>query len=354
MISPLDWGLGHATRCIPIIHHLLERQHEVIIVASGGGFSLLQKEFPGLVILRCNSYKIRYARSGKLLKLELLRQLPGLLLAIRKEQQQTRAFCARYKPDLLISDNRFGFHCQGVLSVYITHQLQILTPKFTNNRIASRIHHSFIKKHKECWVPDTEDRTLSDKLSKETLAGICCKFIGPLSRFASTNSEKKNYKILVILSGPEPQRSILESILLEQLDGFQQNVCMVRGKPDDTIELHSPYPNLSIRNYVATVELQSLILQSELVISRSGYTTIMDLVKLRGKGVLIPTPGQIEQEYLAARCFEKKMFLVAHQEKFDLGEILKKAEDFPFELPEVDMKMYKKVIDESLAALTNH
>jgi uncharacterized protein (TIGR00661 family) len=350
LVAPLDWGLGHATRCIPIIYSLLEQNFEVIIAADGLVKILLTKEFPDVVFTHLKGYNIRYSNQKRWLPLRLLGQLPGLLLSIFREQQWLKSIVKEYRVDLIISDNRLGLHHVTIPSIYITHQLLIKTGNRFTEWLAQKVHYFFINKYNTCWVPDNAiGNDLAGVLSHpQQLPAIPVKYLGPLSRFEKTDCEKK-YDLLLILSGPEPQRTILEKILQEELKNFAGKVLLVRGLPGNTETVITNTDTITIADHLSATDLNTAIEQADWVICRSGYTSIMDLVKLGKKAILIPTPGQTEQEYLADYLLQQKRFYSVLQKDFSLTEALEHAKHFPFVTTFAYNENYKIVI-EGLAA----
>lgn len=348
IIAPLDWGLGHATRIIPLIKCLLTEGCAVIIAAEGQIGQLLQNEFPNLTFLPLEGYKIEYAKQKKRLLLKIAIQTPGILFSIYKEHVWLKKVVKNYAIDAVISDNRFGLYHSNIPSVYITHQLLIKTRNKFSENILARLHHLFIKKYTECWVPDFKgDDNISGALSHPAERINNIKYIGCLSRFEKSQGVEIKYDLIVLLSGPEPQRSIFEKLLLVQLNQFSGQVLLVRGKPVGDENLHienNSTGKIQIKNHLNAAELNLAIQQAKVVICRSGYTTIMDLIKLQKKAILIPTPGQTEQEYLAAYLMKKKLFYIETQDKFLLEEALKKLDEFSFLLKGYDMEQYKKTV----------
>lgn len=351
LICPLDWGLGHATRCIPIIKELIALNCEVIIAADTLTFSLLKEEFPSIVFLRKKGYEIKYSRAKNGLWVKVLLQLPKIILKINRENKWLKKTIDQYKPDAIISDNRFGMYSKKIPSIYITHQLFIKTGNRFTERIAQKIHYYFIKKFTQCWVPDFKENGLAGKLSHPGKIPSNVIYLGALSRFQSLETIHKKYELLISISGPEPQRSIFENIILSQLHHFCGSVLLVRGLPSATETISSPNSSVKIINHLVAEEFNKALEQSEIVISRSGYTSIMDLVKLHKKAILIPTPGQTEQEYLAKYLFEKKIFYYMKQEKFSLNKALDKSSSFPFTHPHFSCDNYKNVINEFVGSL---
>lgn len=319
MIAPLNWGLGHATRCIPIVRALLEHGYIPILASDGSALALLEKEFPQLESVELPSYKINYAKKGSNFKLKMIWDSPKMIKAIAKEKRKTKVFVAELALDGIISDNRLGVYSKKVPCVFITHQLNVLTGN--TSWMSSKVHQKIIRKFTACWVPDVEDKpNLSGKLGhlKKKLPNVT--YIGPLSRFEKTILPK-SYDLMVLLSGPEPQRSFLEKRLLTELEDYSGRVLFVKGVMEQQQKTKTTIMRKAIitqYNYMKTSELQQAFGESKLVISRSGYTTIMDLAKMEKKAFFIPTPGQYEQGYLAKRLQRKGMVPYCKQEDFKM------------------------------------
>ncbi|WP_158840392.1 glycosyltransferase family protein [Polaribacter sp. L3A8] len=318
IVAPLNWGLGHATRCVPIINALLENNFTPIIASDGNAFNFLRKEFPNLEYIEIPAYNISYHRN---LKLGFIFQLPRIISVVRKEHQIINNFILKNKEVVgLISDNRFGVRSNLIPSVYITHQVNVLSGSTTF--LTGYFHQKIIKKFDECWIPDTTNSTFSGKLSS-TQKNLNTKFIGVLSRFKKQELPK-NIAILVIISGPEPNRTLLENKLTSAFKNDARDVVFVLGKVE-AVQKKWISGNITFYNYVLSEELQNLINSCEVVICRSGYSSIMDLAVLDKKVFFIPTKNQDEQEYLAEFLEAKKIAPFAKTEDFSKEEILKTA-----------------------------
>jgi uncharacterized protein (TIGR00661 family) len=332
LICPLDWGLGHATRCVPIINNLISSGAHVIIAADKRPLAFLKKEFPDLSVVNFPGYDITYQNKGSL-ALRMLLILPKILLGIYYEHKLLNKIIEEYSIDIVISDNRFGLWSKKVKTIFITHQILIKNP-FNSVRIEKffyTINKFFIKNFNECWIPDFEgDDNLSGDLSHKYKLPVKTFFIGPLSRFNGTIGATaiEETDLLVILSGPEPQRSIFEELVLKELSSNELKAIVVRGIPEDNSDKGKHIGNLSIYPHLPTEILQQLILNSRLILCRSGYSTVMDLAVLGKKAILIPTPGQTEQEYLATYFVSKKYFYSIPQKAFNLDAALLKSVDF--------------------------
>ncbi len=331
LVAPLDWGLGHATRCIPVIELLMGQGAEVMIAAEGPVAALLKKEFPACVILRLNGYRIRYSRGKSLFFLKMLAQFPRITSTLKYEKKWLNHIISEHEIDGVISDNRFGLYTKKSPCVFITHQLSIQTGNKVLNRFAQKINYKYINQFDECWVADTAGaNNLAGELSHpEILPVIPLKYLDILSRCKKIKVEK-NIDLLIMISGPEPQRSIFEKLLLPQLKDINGPVVFLRGLPATNGELITENKNVSVFNHLPASALNDLIQRSKLIVARCGYSTIMDLVALDQKAILVPTPGQTEQEYLAGYLKEKKLFYTASQENFSLKMEMENVKRFEF------------------------
>jgi uncharacterized protein (TIGR00661 family) len=326
LVAPLNWGIGHACRCIPIIKALLKNNFEVVLASDQEALLLLQKEFPFLESVALPAYNISYSTEKKQFKIHLIKQLPKIYLAIKAEHKATKQIIKDFKIDVLISDNRLGVYSKNIPSVFITHQLNVLSGSTTF--LSSKFHKYFIKKFKECWIPDFENSpNLSGKLSHFSAKKqpIPIKYIGALSRFYLKPIDIK-YDILVLLSGPEPQRSLLAEKLLKELKISSKKIVFVRGKIEEK-QTVTTEGSISIYNFLGSEDLQTILNETDLVICRSGYTSIMDLAKLQKRAFFIPTPGQFEQEYLADHLEQLNIAPFCEQEEFNLDQ-LKRLESY--------------------------
>ena len=353
LIAPLDWGLGHATRCIPIIKHLQELDCSVIVAAEGATQLIIHQAFPSITCLSLKGYQIRYSRKKILFAFKILIQIPNIIKVICKEHRWLKKVVKNYAVDAIISDNRFGCFHRSVPCVYITHQLAIQTGNSIADNLVQMIHRHFIKKYTQCWVPDFEGNdNVAGKLSHPKLVPSNTTYIGCLSRFQSIPSIKKIYDLVIVISGPEPQRTIFETMLLDQLNSFTGRVLMVRGLPGKNMDI-SPLNinNHEVHAHLSSKKLNQVIQQAKMVICRSGYTSVMDLIKVQQKAILVPTPGQAEQEYLASYLFDKAMFYAVPQHNFVLQRALDASASFPYHFPQFNMEKYKKTTEHFVSNL---
>lgn len=332
LVAPLDWGLGHATRCIPVIRELLQQNCRVILAASGKGKVLLEQEFPQLPVLPLPGYEIEYASSGWGLAIKIVAQIPKLLAAIKGEQAWLQKVAAEQQIDAVISDNRYGLYHPDVPSVFITHQLCVKAPLQFAEDLIQEVLYQYINRFAECWVPDAAgvNNLAGDLSHPASQPAIPIHYIGPLSRFETKETKTEGESLLILLSGPEPQRTLLEEIFLQDLKEYTKPVVLVRGLPgeEEKIEISE---NVTVYNHLPAVELEQKIRKAGMVISRCGYSTVMDLAALQKRSILIPTPGQTEQEYLANHLMQKNFAFCVEQKKFRLKNVLALAETFPYQ-----------------------
>ena len=325
LIAPLNWGLGHASRCIPIIRQQIAYGNRVIIASDGDSLALLRKEFPNLESEELPSYNISYPNKGKQLIWHLLKMSNTIMSAIKEENLFLSSLVDKYNLDLIISDNRFGMYHKGVFSVYITHQTNIQSGKVS--AIANKFHGYYMSRFNEIWIPDYEgESSLAGELSKYK-GGQVAKHIGILSRFKFDDSVVVKDKVLVVLSGPEPQRSFLEEIILSEIESIDVDITLVLGKVEK-IQREKKKGNTTIYNFLTSSDLEKEMRECSLVVARSGYSTIMDLKALKKKAFLIPTPGQGEQLYLAKYLKSKNICNYVCQDKFSLKEIVSLNSNF--------------------------
>ena len=319
-ICPLNWGLGHASRSIPLIRALIKEGAEIYLASDGEAAELLKKEFPNLPCFELPSYQIRYGRRSAVAG--LFWRLPGIFQAIRREQKAIGQLLKDHPCDLIIADNRYGVFASGVPSVLLSHQLN-LPVAAAIRPFAKGILKHWLAAFDELWIPDwAGEASLAGSLSAAQLS-MPQRHLGILSRLQPV-SGKVQYDMLAILSGPEPQRSQLEKKLIEQMNAWSGPCCLVRGT-----KLPTEYPtkaNVEVIDFATTEVLQNLIPQAGMVVCRTGYSSLMDLVQMEKSALVIPTPGQPEQEYLADYHEHKKWWIVQRQDAIDLNKAWKDHE----------------------------
>lgn len=331
LICPLNWGLGHATRVVPIIHEIIQLKYDVIIAADGIALDFLKQEFPSVKVIQFKSYQVKYSKkSNQVFKMFFL--LLRLIYWTIKEHIVLKKLIAHEKVNVVISDNRFGLWNKSIYTIFITHQLRVIFPGILKlfEPAYQYLLKKIIEQYNECWIPDFNGKVnLSGQLShlKKTYPNTY--FIGPLSRFSNksnNNSIEFEYDFLFILSGPEPQRSIFESICIQSVKNSKQRIALVRGINTDSNKTENT--NITFFGMLNSNNLLELIQRSEYIVCRSGYSSVMDLVALKKRAILIPTPGQTEQEYLAKYLDESAFFPFQKQNDFSIENAIKKLNTF--------------------------
>ncbi len=323
LVAPLDWGLGHATRCVPVIKALLAHGAVPVLGADGGPMALLRQEFPVLEHVRIPGTTVRYGRGSSQLW-SMTRQFPAMIRSVRAEHALFERLKQQLLLDAVISDQRFGLRSDDLPSVLITHQVFPFTP--IAQGALRRFNRWQISRFDRCWVMDeAEAPGLAGDLSHGAQLPTNARYIGAVSRFDPhmQATERKGFRIVAVISGPEPQRTMLEGSLIEQLQHTEGQHLLIQGlpaKPGDRQQ-----GNVRVRGHLSGQDLQQALLGAELIISRSGYTTLMDLAAIRRSALIVPTPGQPEQEYLGTLHARTGRFFVQKQSALNVADALQQV-----------------------------
>ncbi|MBW7868757.1 MAG: hypothetical protein H3C31_10570 [Brumimicrobium sp.] len=293
LLSPLNWGLGHVSRTIPIITTLLENNNEVFICCDNEQELFYRNYFPELWYIPFQGYPFHFRGNGTWI-IDILKRFKPLYNRFLKEKNEVEQLIDKFHPDLIISDQRFGFRHTQVRSIIISHQLNLPVPSW--NWIAKCWNRRLLKAFDEIWVPDTPDRRLSGNLSKGLTKNVS--FIGNCSRFKEIiPSSTKKYKYLIIVSGPIPYSKQFIELILAKFNDVAHLSALIASQ-ELLAELEYPAQITYFSNPTSS-EFEQLLHDSEIIISRCGYSTLMDLENTKHSAILIPTPGQKEQLYLA-------------------------------------------------------
>lgn len=294
LVAPLDWGLGHATRCVPIIKALLESNNKVILGCTSLTEKILNEEFPQLEKVQLPEYAISYSNTMPIW-FKLVSQYSRIKSIINREHQMLVNLIRTKNIEVVISDNRYGLFNKDILSIMVCHQINLVAPFLS--KLANKIHATLLHNFNEIWVPDFEDgsRRLAGELSRNKL-GFHCKYIGPLSRLEKVNNEI-TYDLLFLLSGPEPSQTNLLNSIISKVKGSSTKKIVIVSSANPSVTI---IPSVTFFQLPSAKDLSAIISKSKVVICRSGYSTLMDMYVLGKKNlILIPTKGQTEQEYLA-------------------------------------------------------
>lgn len=348
LICVLDWGLGHATRCIPIINKLLQANKRVIIAGDGASLALLQHEFPNCTSYSLPPYNVSYSSDGNLIG-GLIKQIPHFAKVRYNENKAVKDIVLKERVGYIISDNRYGCWNENCKNIFIGHHLKpVLIGYFRFFEwVAEWMMLILLSNFDEIWVPDEEGSILSGELSSLRIESK--KYIGILSRIRPISTKEILYDVLIILSGPEPQRTALEKKLEEQISGItNRRIIMVCGIVGDIVEqkLNSCSKKVS---WLDKEFLEDAISKSKLIVCRSGYSSIMDLAVCGKKALLIPTPGQTEQEYLATKLKAENVFLSVTQDELHLEKHIEEAlqyKGFDKRYSSSELYIFNKIFEE--------
>lgn len=325
LVCPLNWGLGHATRDISIIKHLIEAGHSVSIAGEEPVTTLLKEEFPLLPIFQLPGYRIKYSKRESQV-LQMLLQFPTIAWWTLKEHFLLKSLLKKYPHDVVISDNRYGVWSSKTENIIITHQLYVQTSN--NNRFVERIVWRLIsnriKCFDQCWIPDNEPpHDLAGDLVYKKRFPQNAILIGAVSRFEKTTLQEQPpvFDLMAIISGPEPHRTFFEQRVIDQAETYGINTLVVGGTPAASMQKQES-PFITWQHHLPTEKMADAISKSKRIICRSGYSGIMDFVFLDKPAIFVPTPGQTEQEYLCKYLSEKIGLVYAEQGSFDLKALL--------------------------------
>jgi predicted glycosyltransferase len=319
LICPLEWGLGHAGRMIPLAKRLMDLGHIVIIGSGEEHLSMFREELKDLLYIKFPGFKPRYSRFLPPY-LSLLFKIPSLLFWSFSEHKKLKGIIREHDINLVISDNRFGLWIKSIMCIYITHMPRIPFPRAFRSLELTGIllHRWIIRKYSYCLIPDLPgNMNLTGRLAHGLKLPSNVRYIGLLSRFsdAVNNAIKTEYpspRTTLILSGPEPLRSILREKVIS-LSGISDHFTVIlEGRPERGKVTSTEGKILSF-SHLRSLEMKRLISGSDRIISRSGYTTIMELISMNCSALLIPTPGQTEQEYLAEYTSARGWFKTVKQ-----------------------------------------
>jgi uncharacterized protein (TIGR00661 family) len=343
LVCPLDWGIGHASRDVIIIKKLVNNGNEVILGGDGPSLKLLISEFPGLEVVQIPSHRFFYSSRFPAWFMILL-QIPAFLNGILVEHRRLKKIIKAYHIDLVISDARYGLWDRKTPSVIITHQVKIRIPFIFGpfEYLINYINLRALEKFNYHWIPDfPDDLNISGLLSHQTKILSTSKYIGYISRFMDYPEPLpvfEQFEVLILLSGPEPQRSVFEKIVTAQLMKQNRRYVIIGGQIEEKQSGKNSLENNQLKKqsvskicrrmpFISGIELYSMLKSAKYIICRSGYSTIMDLAAIRKTAFLVPTPGQTEQEYLASYLQKNGLFRFSDQKKFNLEKAIKEMDE---------------------------
>lgn len=355
LIAPLDWGLGHTTRCVPLIRSIVQLGHIPLFAGNETQRNFIEDTFGPIDFIHLEGYDITYSKWNQYAQMGLLSQLPHILGAIKKEHEWLQNLVSERKIYGIISDNRYGLYHPTIPSVILTHQLHVQSGfGVIADNIVRKLHYQFLNRFNEVWVVDkAESPGIAGTLSHPGKLPNNTTYIGALSQFENraTTSNINKDQLLVLLSGPEPQRTILSAILWQQVQEFNGKVVFVEGSENALTPASIP-ANIEWHKRLTAKALEPILRETGMVVCRSGYSTIMDLIALQKQAILIPTPGQTEQEYLAYRMQSDGIFYSVPQKNFDLKKALSASANFNNKKsPKDSFQLYQPVLEKWLEKL---
>jgi UDP-N-acetylglucosamine:LPS N-acetylglucosamine transferase len=363
VLSMLNWGFGHLTRCFPIILSLIELKKQLLIVCTPAQQEVLAKSFDGLIFFNAADDAPKYGKTKAATLFKLSLQAPFQLMKVKRDNKIVARLSQQYDIELIISDNKYGFYHPEIPSVILTHQLNIQTGlgKWAD-AVANRINRKLLSRFNEVWVVDGVGlNSLAGSLSAASdNIQVPVKWIGALNRL-QTQAQKGSEKLLIILSGPEPQRTVLEELIVNQLPVNNRHITFIRGtKKEFSAQALQKLSSLQFTNWIdlaGLAEIEHLLSQTEWVMGRAGYTSLMEWITGGWKSIVIPTPGQAEQEYLACYLMQRGWVFSVEQNDFNLQNCIKKAAAFSYNdirPAAADKNEIKALIASLLSSSSNH
>lgn len=324
LVCVLDWGLGHATRSIPVIRELQRQGGNVMLASSNDAGKLLRQEFPNLNYHELPGYAPSYQSTGSMM-LTIAAQAFKFSKVIRTEHREVGALVRSLRVDVVISDNRYGCYSDRIPSVFLTHQYHVrLQDRWSSaERLINKWQKSYYAKYRQVWIPDQPASGLTTSFVPD---GSAVKYVGWLSRFGQEKSASEGYPVVAVVSGPAPQRGIFADQLKRELAARGSRALLVTGQPGEVRQERDGA--LEVVNHLPAKEMERALRSADIVIARSGYSTIMDLIALGKKAILVPTPQQPEQMILAKQLQDLRVAFCPDQENFALADALKKTEGY--------------------------
>jgi uncharacterized protein (TIGR00661 family) len=324
LFGVFDWGLGHATRDTPIIEELLKKKNEVDIISTGNALNLLKGHFGE----KCRYFDVKsvyvpYPKSGFFVS-KFAAAIPKMLVDLKKARKISEKIIKQGNYDRIISDCRYDVYGKKENSFLINHQLKFRSPVFES--VPEKFLSIAMKRYSSVIVPDYPGRDLSGDLSFNKRYAGKVDYIGILSRLKQRKL-KQDIDFFISISGPGPQRSILEKKILKQAYHLKGNIVITGGNPE--MERKVQKGNVKFFSFLDLAGQEEIMNRAKFIVSRSGYSTVMEIIELEKKKVLfIPTPGQTEQEYLADLYEEKQLFHHVSQHKLNLNKDINDSLEF--------------------------
>ncbi|MEK6968538.1 MAG: glycosyltransferase [Nanoarchaeota archaeon] len=323
-----NYGLGHATRMLPVIMKLIEQGEKVTIVAKGNSLLMLKNELGDASNYELMQYEVPLKFSDKGFSMfETLKAGPSFISLISSQKKWLENFSAKEKIDRVIADGEIGYHLKNKKSFFVNNQLRLLPGSLLGDG-TELLTDVFSKGFEKVIVPDDENGTLGGLLTSKTrfydkkrLA-----YVGILSSIRKKNVVR-NVDYFISISGPGISKEVFTRQVMEQLHLLKGKVVVALGRPD--LKEIASKGNAKIYPYLNRKQQESFLNKAKLVISRSGYTTMMELAEIDKKAFFIPTLNHPEQEYLAKFQKNSGRFHYSKQDSFNFKEDIDEAKQYP-------------------------
>lgn len=335
-----SWGLGHATRSLPVLRRLLSENNNLTVISNGRSLEVLKKELgEQATYVDIPDYPMLLSENTRQFLAKSMVYWPVFIKRIEDGLAQLQKILDKKHYDCIISDARYDMYSKKIPSFFISHQMRIMNPLQIKmfEHAMERFNMFFFKRYRGVMVPDYKENSLSGDLSHnlKRIDEDAIHYVGVLSDF-TRRPMKKDIDFLISISGPEPQRSILEEKLASQTEELKGNVVMTLGKAEKYSITKKKH--LTTYSFVTKELREELLNKSKLVVSRSGYSTLMDVAVVGTKALFIPTPGQIEQEYLSRYHNNLGTFHSVTQDTVDLKNDVREAKEKTGFTKECDVK----------------
>jgi UDP-N-acetylglucosamine transferase subunit ALG13 len=357
LIAPLDWGLGHTTRCMVLVRYLLAKGHFPVMAGTAAQLAFVQQTLPDIETVSINGYNV----TAKDNLLHYVRQIPKILRAIKEEKLWLDRWLAAHKVDGIISDNRYGLFSESIPSVFVSNQLRILLGcGSVADDVIQHLQYRYINRFSSTWIADAAGSdNLAGILTHPAIMPHQYAYLGLISQFESVDNSQTilaEDALLILLSGPEPQRSSLSNTLWKSLMGYEGKVIFIEGT--DKLNRNAPSEfgcsSSNIQHYgkLTNVAMVPLLQQAKLIIAASGLSTVCDIIAWNKKAVLIPTPGQPEQQYIAKHLNGNGQFFAVQQKDFSLEVALSVMKNPKTDIfPPRNFMQYREVLDRWITSL---
>lgn len=346
-----DWGLGHATRDLPLIRGLAASGHRVWVLSTGRALQLLQGELgEACEYVRLQDIPKPLGRRPFWFYVRMSLSLPVVFWTFHRERRLVDALVAEHGFDRIVSDSRYGVCSPSVPSFYLVHSLRQIIPGRPKRleKMVEAAQKLMWRRAVKLLIPDEEE----DGLAGDLCHDLACSWEGRLEYIGVLASVRRrdvpqDVDHFISVSGAEPQRTMFERLVLSQASSLPGRVIVALGRPEAGAAV-SDGGRVQVHAFMARAEQEEMMNRARLVISRSGYTTLMELAELRRRALLVPTVGQSEQEYLAERLERLGRMHAVKQGDLDLVRDAARALEYgglqPFRPTEESVRRFLSVV----------